>query len=628
LSDNINEYPSKLAEEVVSDSYVELAKYTARTRSFPGLYDGMKSVYRRVLYQARDYKKFTKSATLVGETLKLHPHGDSSIYSVLVEMTCAYNNFPLFTGKGNFGGLGFSAASSRYTDAKISDIARLMYLDLVDYADFTESETGYTEPKYLPALIPYCFLAGSRGMSVGLPTTNIPPLNLMDLINYYIDLLSGNDTEYPKPDFGEVIIDCSKEEHSDEMLRTGYGRLWFMPVIIQEDYNKFVVTQETPNGTFNRVLNRLQTYIDEDVVDHIDETDQNGYRHVFITNNTNKLSPDDLKEIISNALYCSMTYRLIVEKDSKAYYCNFDYIVNHQIKYLHECVNRKYTDIIKKIETRLVILNAIQVVKNDESIMSNLHKMTSSELISKIVKLGFEEWVAKEVLKRPISYLTRSHDNEIKDLEDDLILNKEYLADPNKYLLEMYEKLKVMVSEFYDSKGHSVFVEDIAKGDINKYELSSSQLIFGDHLENDWDKGIIAVSKLGEVYYGLVPKVNYSPIDLPELEDENDSYVCTTHDSGKYLIIISNPRYIDVIPIERLSVGLGRYSKNWGFDHSVVDCLVVDDEFDLIDERGNEFNIVCENWVKSRVSNPSRVSRYKLSKYRNGDKVEKINFKI
>lgn len=618
---------SKLAEEVVSECYVDLAEYTARTRSFPGLFDGMKTVYRRVIYQSRKYNNKVKSATIVGEALKLHPHGDDPVYSVLVEMTCPYGRFPLFDGKGNFGGLGFSSAASRYTEARLSDLARLMYLDLVDYAEFEEGETGYNEPKYLPALIPYCFLAGSQGMSVGLPTTNIPPLNPMDLVNFYIDYLEGNELHYPAPDFGGVIMDCDKIEHSDEMLRTGYGKLWFQPIIIREDYNKYVITRETPNSSFDKVLKKLKRYIDDEIVDHIDETDQHGYRHVFITNNTNKLSPDDLEKLINKALYCSMTYRIIVENDSKVYCCNFDYIVNNQIRYLRECVGRKYDDYIDKVTTKIIILKAIQSVRENESIMSNIHSLSSDELEDKIVDFGYEKWVAKEVLKKPISYLTKSHDSEIDELNKEYESYKEYRDNPDKYLLELYYKLKSEITNMYQSKSHSVFISDLERSADNRCSLSESrtELVFGNDKSVNWKNGLVAVSMLGSVSYSMISKVNASPILLPDL-DESDYYVNVVGDFGKYIIIITANNYINVIPMSKIKLGLRNYTKSWGFDYPVTSVISTEnDSVEFTDSKGNKIDVVCEDWVKSRISYPSKVSRYPIVKYKDGDVIVSIN---
>ena len=94
-------------------------------------------------------------------------------------MTCEYGRFPLFTGKGNFGGLGYSAADMRYTAAIMKDMTRTMFLELIDYAEYVEGESGYPEPKYIPALLPYGLLVGVGGIPVGMPTASIPPLNAM-----------------------------------------------------------------------------------------------------------------------------------------------------------------------------------------------------------------------------------------------------------------------------------------------------------------------------------------------------------------------------------------------------------------------------------------------------------------
>ena len=103
----LSEIESRDATEIVGECYKELSKYVTRTRAYASATDGLKAVYRRVVYAAKAYNKKVKSASIVGEALKYHPHGDSSVYDALIQMTCEYNWFPLFDGKGNFGGQGF-----------------------------------------------------------------------------------------------------------------------------------------------------------------------------------------------------------------------------------------------------------------------------------------------------------------------------------------------------------------------------------------------------------------------------------------------------------------------------------------------------------------------------------------
>lgn len=623
----MDEIKTKLADEIVSNAYVDLARYTARTRNYPGLLDGMKMSYRRLIYQARSYHSKVKAASIVGEMLKIHPHGDESAYSVLVECTCKYNNFPLFNGKGNFGGLGFGPAAMRYPEAVLNDMARLIYLELIDYADITEGEVDNKEPAYLPALIPYAFLEGCSGFSVGLPTPDIPPLNAMQLVNYYINRLEGNKVEYPSPDYGSIILNCDKQNNSDYLMSHGNGQLWFEPYIIQEDSNKLVINEIMPYADLGRRVNRkISWLLDDGYVDFSDETSKDGYRFVYTINNFNKISIEGLKEIIVSNLRCSHSYRFLFEYNSNVYSCNFDYVVNHQLDYLRKCSIRKYKDYLKKSKDRSDVLNAIIMLRENSSIISNLHKMSSDELREIIVGWGFTQETASSVISKPISYLTRSHDKDLETEYSNQELYQEYIDNPDKYLLTLYYKLKELIEPFYNSRIHSVFKNDLSIRDKNRCQLSDNHkfIEFGDDKSENWSSMIYAVSKLGQIQGLSVPKINVSSVELYDF-DNNDEFITIIGDDIKYVILVINNNHFTVIPKDKLKSGLNTYVKLWDNDHPVNYAFGWSEEsIHLIDVRGNEWDVNCSEFVKSRISKPQYVSRYDL-KYcvnKDGDKFE------
>ena len=403
------------ASELVADCYTNLSRYVASTRAYCSLVDGLKAVYRRTIYASKDYKKLVKSASIVGDGIKYHPHGDGNIYGALVSMTCRFGRFPLYTGKGNFGGLGEFAAAMRYTESTLNDIARLMYLDLLDYAEFVDGEAGYSEPKYLPALLPYSLLVGSGGIPVGLPGAEIPTVDALQLIKYYKDVLKGETPVTPLPDFGNVFIDQT-EESARHVIESGHGKLYFRGVIIQEDENRFVITEGTPTKGIHNILNRLKWYIDNEHVDYTDES-ADSPRYVFEIVNSSQISPEQLKDEIDKALRCSVTYKYIfADEESNVVYCGLRHIVDTSIKYLKECTVRKFTNMRDKTRKLIDVLKAIEDLKKS-GYLSEITKVSSEELSRYIVEeLNYPIEIAREVLKKPISYLTRSHLNEIDEL--------------------------------------------------------------------------------------------------------------------------------------------------------------------------------------------------------------------
>ena len=171
-------------------AYLDYAVSVVKGRALPDVADGCKPVQRRILFSMERMglaagAKPVKSARVVGDVLgKYHPHGDQAAYDALVRMAQNFAlRYPLIDGQGNFGSRdGDGAAAMRYTEARLSPIARLL-LDELDEGtvDFRPNYDGsYQEPKLLPARLPFVLLNGASGIAVGM-ATEIPPHNLREV---------------------------------------------------------------------------------------------------------------------------------------------------------------------------------------------------------------------------------------------------------------------------------------------------------------------------------------------------------------------------------------------------------------------------------------------------------------
>lgn len=150
--------------------------------------DGLKPAQRRIMKAAKDLhaywnSKTVKAARIVGDTMgKYHPHGDSGIYTSMVTMANA--EYPVMHGEGNWGSLTDGPASSRYTEAKISELGMTM-LECDDVAEMVPNYTGeYMEPVVIPTRFPYFFVNDCAGIAVGL-SVNIPSHNLKEMIESF-----------------------------------------------------------------------------------------------------------------------------------------------------------------------------------------------------------------------------------------------------------------------------------------------------------------------------------------------------------------------------------------------------------------------------------------------------------
>jgi topoisomerase-4 subunit A len=263
-------------------AYLEYALSVVKGRALPDVCDGNKPVQRRILYamfrmglaySGNVGAKPVKSARVVGDVLgRYHPHGDTAAYDALVRMAQGFSQrYPLIDGQGNFGSRdGDGAAAMRYTEARLSPIARLM-LDEIDEGtvDFQPNYDGSTEePRQLPARLPFVLLNGASGIAVGL-ATEVPSHNLREVAAATVALIKNpqlTDDELhallPAPDFpgGAQIISPATDIR--EAYASGRGSLkvrarWVIEELARGQW-QLVVTELPPQTSTQKVLEEIE----------------------------------------------------------------------------------------------------------------------------------------------------------------------------------------------------------------------------------------------------------------------------------------------------------------------------------------------------------------------------------
>jgi len=225
--------------EALEERYLSYALSTIMHRALPDARDGLKPVHRRILYGMRLLRldpgaAFKKSAKIVGDVMgSFHPHGDQAIYDALVRLAQDFaSRYPLVDGQGNFGNIdGDNAAAYRYTEARLTEVARLL-LDGID-EDAVEFRPNYDglsqEPVVLPGAFPNLLANGSQGIAVGM-ATSIPPHNAAELCDAALHLIEQPSARsktllkyVPGPDFptGGLVVD--PPETIAEAYATGRG---------------------------------------------------------------------------------------------------------------------------------------------------------------------------------------------------------------------------------------------------------------------------------------------------------------------------------------------------------------------------------------------------------------------
>ena len=228
------------ADDLYKKNFLEYASYVIRERAIPEIEDGFKPVQRRIMHTlfTLDDGKFIKVAGVVGEAMKYHPHGDSSIYDALVNLA----NSEIFIEKqGNFGNFltGDGAAAARYIECRLKPFAKkvLYSPEITEYVDSYDGK--HKEPVVFPAKIPVAIIQGTQGIAVTM-STNILPHNLFEVLEAEKKVLKGEPFEL-YPDFpGGGVMDVS--QYAD-----GTGKVTVRAKINAEDPKKIVI-EELPYG--------------------------------------------------------------------------------------------------------------------------------------------------------------------------------------------------------------------------------------------------------------------------------------------------------------------------------------------------------------------------------------------
>jgi DNA gyrase subunit A len=282
--------------ETLETNYMPYAMSVIVSRAIPEI-DGFKPSHRKLLYTM--YKMGllnggrTKSANIVGQTMKLNPHGDAAIYETMVRLSAGYQALlmPFIDSKGNFGKVysrDMSYAASRYTEAKLSKICAEIFSDIdKDTVDFTDNYDGsMKEPTLLPTMFPNVLVSANSGIAVGM-ASQICGFNLNEVCEAAIRYLKEGEVDLlsvmPAPDYptgGEIVYDRAEME---TVYRTGRGSIrvrakWrYLPKenIIEIYEIPYTTTSE---AVIDKVAELIKANKIKEINDMRDETDLGGLR--------------------------------------------------------------------------------------------------------------------------------------------------------------------------------------------------------------------------------------------------------------------------------------------------------------------------------------------------------------
>lgn len=475
-----------VAEETITDTleknYMPYAMSVIISRALPEI-DGFKPSHRKLLYTM--YKMGlltgakTKSANIVGQTMKLNPHGDAAIYETMVRLSKGNEALlhPYVDSKGNFGkaySKNMAYAASRYTEAKLAPICAELFSDIdkdtVDFVPNYDNET--TEPTLLPATFPSVLVNANVGIAVSMASA-VCPFNLAEVCETTVGLIRNPEHDIMStlkgPDFpggGFIIYD---EHELKNVYETGRGSIKIRSKYnFDEASNCIEVTEIPPTTTIEAIMDKIIELVKGGKISEIsyirDETDINGLKIAI-----------DIKKGVDPDKLMKKLFRMTPLQDS--YSCNFNILIGGMprvmgvreileewVAFRKECVKRRIYFELSKKKSKLHLLKGLKKILLDIDKAVKIVRETEEEtevVPNLMIGFGIDETQADYVAEIKLRHLNKEYIlnriSEIEDLEKSIAEMEDILKDDKKVKNLIIDELNE-VSRKYRQPRKTLFI--------------------------------------------------------------------------------------------------------------------------------------------------------------------------
>ena len=438
--------------ETLETNYMPYAMSVIVSRAIPEI-DGFKPSHRKLLYTMYKMGLLTggrmKSANIVGQTMRLNPHGDAAIYETMVRLARGNETLlhPFVDSKGNFGKVysrDMAYAASRYTEAKLDSICAELFRDIdSDTVDMVDNyDATMKEPTLLPTTFPNVLVSANQGIAVGM-ASNICSFNLKEVCDTAIALMKNPDHDIletlPGPDFStgaELLFD---EAAAREVYSTGRGSFRLRAKWHYEKEGNLIEITEIPYTTaieviMDKVADLIKAGKIKEISDMRDETDLGGLKLTI-----------DLKRGVDPEKLMQKLFRMTPLQDS--FPCNFNILIAGMPRVMGvgeileewtawrtDCIKRRLFFQIGKREERLHLLQGLECILLD--IDKAIHIIRETELDAEVVPnlmigFGIDETQANFVAEIKLRNINKEYilkqtkaisqlEQEIADMRDTL----------------------------------------------------------------------------------------------------------------------------------------------------------------------------------------------------------------
>ncbi len=467
----------EIVQQDISDTllqnFMPYAMSVIMSRAIPEI-DGFKPSHRKLLYTM--YKMGllnsgrTKSANIVGQTMKLNPHGDAAIYDTMVRLSRGYEALlhPYVDSKGNFGKFysrDMAWAASRYTEARLDPICRELFQDIdKDTVDFVDNyDSTMKEPTLLPAGFPSILVNANTGIAVGM-ASNICPFNLVEVCRTAIALIRdpGSDLfeTLQAPDFpggGQIIFD---REQMEKIYQTGRGSF---RVRSRWSYDKSAgcidVTQIPPSTSVEVIVEKVVDLVRQNKLKEVaDIRDETGLDGLKITIDLKRgTDPDKLMQKL---------FKLTTLEDSFA--CNFNVLIggvpqvlgirellDEWTAFRMECVRRRTHYDLQQKRDKLHLLKGLELILLDIDKAIRIVRETEEEaevVPNLMIGFGIDQIQAEYVAEIRLRHLNREYilkrTQDIEDLEREIAELEAILGSKTKVQKIIIKELEAVAQKY------------------------------------------------------------------------------------------------------------------------------------------------------------------------------------
>ncbi|MBQ6877652.1 MAG: topoisomerase IV [Oscillospiraceae bacterium] len=480
--------------DVLEKNYMPYAMSVIVSRAIPEI-DGFKPSHRKLLYTM--YKMGllsggkTKSANIVGQTMKLNPHGDQAIYDTMVRMSRGHAALlhPWIDSKGNFGkaySRNMVCAASRYTEAKLDKISAELFRDIdKDTVDFVDNyDSTMKEPSLFPVTFPSILVNFNVGIAVGM-ASQICPFRLSEICETTIKLIKDPEHDIlstlPAPDFaGGGLIVYDKDELT-KIYETGRGSIKIRSKYSFDEKNKCIEITEIPATTcveaiIDKILELVKARKITEISDIRDETDLSGLK---ITIDLKRgIDPDALMQKLykSTPLEDSFSANFNVLIGGSPMVLGVRQIINEWVAFRHECVRRRIYFDLKGKKDKLHLLKGLQKILLDIDKAIKIIRETESEsevVPNLMIGFGIDQIQAEYVAEIKLRHLNREYilkrTADISDLKKEIAEMEIILNDPKKINNLIIDDLKEVIKK-YDQPRRSeiIYVSETASVEVEE----------------------------------------------------------------------------------------------------------------------------------------------------------------